>query len=101
METINVTLKVLNPRGTEPEVSQSPLSSQLNDLKGKRIGILNNTKSGGNELLPYVQEDLKRRIPDLEMREWNVPFMLSPDSKAPRLKEIAEYSDAVVALMAD
>jgi hypothetical protein len=101
MEIRNVTLKVLNPRGMEPEISQTRATSQLSDLKGKRIGILNNTKSGGNELLPYVQGDLKRRIPDVEMREWDVPFMLAPESKAPRLKEIANYSDAVIALMAD
>jgi len=101
METSNVTLKVLNPRGTEPEISHAPATSQLSDMKGKKIGILNNTKSGGNELLPYVQADLKRRISDVEMHEWNVPFMLAPDSKAPRLKEIADYSDGVIALMAD
>ncbi len=101
MQKGRVTLKVLNPRGKESEIAQISATQQLKDLSGKKIGILNNTKSGGNALLPYVEESLKRRIPYIELRTWNVPFMLSPDVKAPRLKEIADYSDGVIALMAD
>jgi hypothetical protein len=58
-------------------------------------------KSGGGALLPHIEEALKSEIPDIELRIWSVPFAASPEEKAPRLKEMAEYSDGVFAIMGD
>ena len=101
MNKSKVKVKVLNPRGKASKVNQIPVSVAPSTLSGKRIGILNNTKSGGEVLLPYIQEALEREVSGIEFHAWKVPAALSHDKKEPRLKEIARYSDFVVALMGD
>lgn len=101
METRNVSLTVLSPRGMLPKIEQVAAARSLSGLSGKKIGILNNTKSGGDEILSYIEKTLRKQIPDIELRTWRVPVGLSPDSKKPLLEQIAEYSDGVFALMGD
>ena len=101
MKRSEVTLKVLTPRGKIAETAQIPASRRLGELRGKKIGVLNNSKIGGEMLLPYLEEALKKRIPSIQLRIWKVPFAASQDLKEPKLKEIAEYSDGVIALMGD
>ena len=96
-----VTLKVLNPRGEVEIVPTVSASPRLSSLAGKKIGIVINGKTGGEMLLPYVQEAIKKRIPDIEFRKWLVPHQESPVVKEPILKEIAEYADGAIALMGD
>ncbi len=96
-----VTLKVLNPRaqiGAVPTVSASP---RLGDLTGKKIAIIRNGKSGGDMLLPYVEEALKRQIARVQTRTWLVPVAQREDLREPVLKEIAADCDGVVALIGD
>ena len=98
-----VTLSVLNPRA-EIEVSsttQVSASPRLGSLIGKKIGVLFNGKASGEMLLPYLEEALKKRVPDIELRTWLVPFAELPEIKAHIIKEIVEYADGVVALMGD
>ena len=101
MQTHNITLRVLSPRGGRPEIDEISAVSPLGRLDGKKIGILNNAKSGGEEIISYIKEELQSRVPNIRLRDWRVPFALSPGKKEPRLKEIAEYSDGVLALMGD
>ena len=101
MQRSPVTLKVLSPRGKVTGMTEVSLSPRLGDLNGKRIGVLNNTKSGGEMLLPYIMEALKRRFPTVQSRTWRIPVGLPPDHKEPKLREIAEYSDGVITLMGD
>ncbi|MCZ6747777.1 MAG: hypothetical protein V3T00_08885 [bacterium] len=96
-----INLEVLSPRGQLPETETFGGSQSLGDLNGRKIGILNNTKSGGDLLLPYVLDAIRAKTPGVEFREWRVPFMLDPAEKAPRLEEIAAESDGVIALTGD
>ncbi|MFC1984795.1 hypothetical protein ACFLT4_06160 [Chloroflexota bacterium] len=96
-----VTIEVYNPRAEVESVSQEFASPRLSNLAGKKIGVLNNIKSGGQMLLPYILEALKKRIPDIEFHEWVVPHPESQAVKEPILKEIVEYSDGVIALIGD
>ena len=96
-----VTLRVLNPRAEVESVPQVSALPRLGNLTGKKIGILSNSKPGGEMLLPYLEEALKKRIPDVELRTWRVVFGRSPDVKEPMLKEVAGYGDGVIALMGD
>ena len=101
MQVSKVTLNVFNPRAEFESIPQVSVSPRLDKLTGKRIGILSNGKAGGEMLLPYLEEALKKRIPDIELRMWRVGFARLPDAKEPILKEIAEYADGVIALMGD
>lgn len=96
-----IRLDILNPRGKVPHVDEFDAAHTLESLSGKRIAILNNTKAGGEQLLPYVLDVLKRKVGAIEFREWRVPFMLEPEQKAPRLQEIVDYADGVIALTGD
>ena len=96
-----VTLRVFNPRAEVESTPQVAALPRLSALTGKKIGIISNGKPGGEMLLPYLEETLKKRIPDVELRKWLVPFAESPDFKEPRLKEAAEYGDGVIVLIGD
>jgi hypothetical protein len=96
-----VNLHVVNPGGTVFEkVTRRAASRRLDDLNGKKIGVLNNTHPGGEILWPYVEEALKERLPSIELRSWKVPHRYPPERKETPIKELAEYSDAVIASMA-
>jgi hypothetical protein len=101
MQTSGMTLKVLNPRGRRPAIDEIPAVSPIGGLEGKKIGILNNAKGGGEEILSFIEKALTEKIPDIRLRTWRVPFAMIPSEKEPRLKEIADYSDGVLALMGD
>ncbi len=101
MGVSKVTLTVFNPRAEVESVAQAAALSRLDNLAGKKIGVLCNGKPGAEMLLPYIQEALKKRIRDVEFRTWLVPMLERPEVKEPKLKEIAEYSDGVIALTGD
>ena len=101
MENNIVTLKILNPRGEimpNIEVQSSP---RLESLPGKSIAILNNTKAGGETLLPFFKNALQKRYRDLKLKEYTVHFAASLEEKEPKIKKIAEENDAVIAMMGD
>lgn len=101
MPESKVTLKVLNPRGRNTRMEKKPVSSRLGTLDGSKIGVLSNTKNGGEILWPFVEDALKRRASGVQFRTWRLHFGLPPEQKEPTLKEIAENSDAVIAFMGD
>ena len=52
-------------------------------------------------LLPYLKGVLNKRVHDIELRTWTVHFAQPTEVKQPQLEEIAEYANAVVALIGD
>ena len=94
-------LQVLNPRGMllQKITRRAPLP-RLDDFNEKKIGVLNNAHPGGEVLWPYVEKSLKKSIPNIELRSWRVPHRHSPERKEPQIKELAEYSDAVIVSLA-
>ncbi len=101
MEKGGVILTVLNPRGETAASRQTASVSRLNTLAGKRIGVLSNGKTSGEVLLPFVQAALKKRIPDIEIRVWRVPFADAPELNESKITALAEYADGAVALIGD
>jgi len=91
-------LEVLNPRGEPPAVAPIAPAPPVAGWRGARLGVLNNTRSGGEQLLPYLVAGLRRLLPQAEVRVFNVAFGLPEADKAPLLAEVAAASDAVVAL---
>ena len=99
MSKSSVELTVCNPRGgleTPAMVSPSP---RLQSLNGKKIGVLMFSLWGLAEtLLPQLKDALRKRVDRIEFREWSAFMPL--ESKEARLKEIAEYSDGIIVLLA-
>jgi hypothetical protein len=92
-------LTVCNPRGEfriPRFVSPSP---RLQNLDGKKIGILLFGTGAGlaEELLPQLKDALRKRISRIDFREW--PAFIAAASREARLKEIAEYSDGIIVLL--
>ena len=96
-----VKLQVMNPRGKTSQVVKKPISPRLETLESKKIGVINNTKSGGQILWPYVEADLKKRYPGIEFQSWRIGFAFLQERKEPLLREVADYADAVVGHMGD
>ena len=96
-----VSLEVLNPTGEVLEVPVLSSSPRLSRLAGKKIGLINNTKAGGETLIPYLKEALPKHFPDINLREWKLHFSLATDLKEPIIRDIVENSDGVIALMGD
>lgn len=98
---MSILLKILNPRGTVSDSKQIDASPRLKDLAGKKIGIINNGKAGGEMLLPHLMDALQKNHPGIEIRQWEVPLAWPEETKEPVLDEIASQSDGVIALMGD
>ncbi|MEJ2245821.1 MAG: hypothetical protein P8Y80_07060 [Acidobacteriota bacterium] len=94
-----VELTVCNPRGgleTPAMVSPSP---RLRNLDGKKIGVLMFSLWGLAEtVFPQLKNALGKRVGRIEFREWSA--MVPAESRESRLKEIAEYSDGIIVLLA-
>ena len=94
-----VKLTVCNPRGgLETPPAASP-SSRLQNLNGKKIGVLVFSLWGLAEtLLPQLKDALRKQVGRIEFREWSA--LMPVESREARLKEIAEYSDGIIVLLA-
>ena len=99
MPNRRVELTVCNPRGgpeASPIASPSP---RLPNLDGKKIGVLMFSLWGLAEtLLPQLKDALKKQVHGIEFREW--PALMPAESREAILKEIAEYSDGIIVLLA-
>jgi len=95
------TLTVANPRGTWANTKVIHPAPKLSSLRGKTIGILNNTKRGGEVLLPHIERALYDLEPNILMRRWRIPLALPEEQKLPVLREMAGKCDGVFALIGD
>lgn len=96
----NVEVKVLDPRAELLTQASVPINARLSTLEGKKIGILKNTKPGGDDFAPALMQVLKETYPRVEFKMWSVSYNDYP-AKANDLKEIATWSDAVIGMMGD
>ena len=98
---MSVTLEVFNPVASDEDIVQIAATATLKKLNGARLGILNNTKPGAYMLQPFVEQELKKRIQDVQVKTWTIPFATPQSAKDPMLQEISRYADGVVALVGD
>ena len=92
-------LKVLNPRGKIEGLSLTPNAPRLDNLNGKKIGILRNRVPVGQIFYPYLDNALKNRMPGAEFRTWEISVLSGADARRAKLKEVADNSDAVIVAM--
>ena len=95
------TLGVLSPVAPDEDIPQIAATATLRKFQGARIAILNNIKPGADMLQPYLEKELRKRIPDVEIKSWRVPFSTPQPEKDLMLAEIAEFADGVIAGVGD
>ena len=98
---MRVSIEVMNPLVPDEGVQEVVATTTLGNINGARIGFLNNTKPGADMLQPFIERELKKRFPNLQLQSWTVPFPTPQPAKDLILQQIAESSDAVIAGVGD
>jgi len=60
----DVSLTVLNPRGEIMPPKQVGIRPRVDDLNGKTIALIDNTKAGARNFLDAIQDLLKQKYPN-------------------------------------
>ena len=87
----DVTLHVLNPRGEITLPPLSPPSKRIPDLKGKKIGLYWNEKSGGNHFWNGIEQLLKEKLPETAILRYSGAFDLGDELAAKMAKEVNAF----------
>jgi hypothetical protein len=85
-------LSVYVPTG-DVDTRSKKLAPRLKDIRGARIGILDNCKEFAELVLRGVAEELKRRHGVAEVKFWQKSYLGIP---SPYAQEMAAQCDAVV-----
>ena len=93
-------LKVINPRGEAEKNPVIPASPRLNDLNGKKIGIIRIRIQAGEVLFPYLEKALKEQAPSTRWDILEMLFIEDAEERAARLKEMVDPYDGIVISLA-
>ena len=68
-ETVTIrNMRLVNPRGTDLAPGEFHLNPRLGDLRGKRLGLLENSKANSDKVLHQLGEILKEKYDLAEVR---------------------------------
>lgn len=90
------TVRVLNPEGVRSK-ERRPLAGRLATLSGTVIGLLDNSKPGGRELLLGLREELSA----LGVTTFIHRTKVHPSAPNPHVDEVAAGADAVIGALGD
>ncbi len=90
-----ITLEVLNPRGEVLPITVTGIVPRLRDLEGRKIGLVDNTKTGAEYFLDATEELLKKKFPSVTvLRFRKSEGTINP---APKMySAVAEKCDAFI-----
>ena len=94
-----VTLEVMNPRG---EISPKPLlgiQPRVSGLAGKKIGLVDNTKTGVKLFFDRLEQELKGRFPTATILRFRKTGY--SDRQEALYKEVAAKSDTFIFAIGD
>jgi hypothetical protein len=95
---------VLSPWAEADPIPLKGLAPRLNDLAGKKIGLLRNNKRAGEPILQLASEKLKIVYPDLEFSWFRGTTFSASELQAggrEKLEDWLKGVDAVVAAVGD
>lgn len=93
----NETIEILNPTGVRATKPVKLASRKHQNLRGRRIGLLDNNKPNADKFLDHVGVLLKKRYDGVELVTKRKMTRIEADC----LKELAERCDVVVNAFAD
>jgi hypothetical protein len=103
-ETNKGMFEVLSPWAEADPIPLKGLSPRLENLNGKKIGLLRNNKRAGEEILKTAAKRLKEKYPDIEF-SWFKGKTFSVSSlekqRIPEFEDWIKSVDAVLAAAAD
>ena len=91
----NPVLTVLNPLGTPPPITLSPMAPRLDTLAGKTIYIVNDGYPGSGIMLKELTAVMKEKYPGTTFVYRDKPGGMGSED-ADLWKEMAEKADAMV-----
>jgi hypothetical protein len=94
-----VRLEVLTPAGGIQRADKKTLAPRPASLKGKKLGLIYNLKSGGDVLLTRTAELLKERYDIGEVKWFKRACCVEPPEGY--IESAAEWSDVAVAAASD
>lgn len=91
-QTCQIHWEVLNPE-SEYEISVRMMAPRLENLRGRRIGLLWNGQPNGDNLLEAIGKLLKQKFEDIQLNKFNFHIGVSPEN----IKQMTETCDGIVA----
>ena len=98
------TYEVLSPWAAADPISLKGLSSRLEDLAGKKIGLLCNNKRAAPLILDVAEKILRERYPDVEISTFHARTFSVSALERDRKGEFDDWVkgvDAVIAAVGD
>jgi predicted GTPase len=96
----NIQKLVLVSPVNEPEPAESTFAPRVADLRGKRVGLLDNSKSNANKMLDAMAAILDRQYGFAEIIRYRKPSASKP--VAPEvIEEIGKTCDVVIVGVGD
>jgi len=90
---------VFEPRGVV-EAKPTPVASRVTELRGLRLGVLDNTKWNANRLLRKTAAELQEQV-DFAATNYYRKESFSKDAEPALLARIAAENDVVVTAIGD
>ena len=81
--------EVLSPWADADPRPLRGISTRIEDLEGKKIGLFHNSKRAAQPILATVEEKLKERFPSLEFSR----FVLMPNAGVDETEEKGRFDD--------
>ena len=90
------TIEILSPVGTHIPAPR-PLAERLDTLEGKVVGLLDNNKPGGRQILEVIRQGLAA----YHVRDFVYSRKAHPAEGSPYVAEVATQVDAAVGAIGD
>jgi len=94
-----VTLEVMNPRGEIPPKPLFGIQRRVPDLAGKKIGLVDNTKTGVKLFFDRLEKQLKERFPTATILRFRKTGY--SDRQPALYKDVAAQCDTFVLAIGD
>lgn len=90
-------IEILNPTGERATKAITLATRKHEDLRGRRIGLLDNNKPNADKFLDHIGSLLKKRYDSVELVSKRKMTRIEADC----LKELADQCDVVINAFAD
>jgi len=100
-ETITIrNMRLVNPRGTDLDPGEFHLNPRPDDLNGKRLGLLENSKANSDKVLQELGEILKQKY-DIKEVKYFSKHNASLPTRSEVIQDILNEVDVLVTGVGD